>query len=119
MKACAIPIDRGFMNWPPDFNAELRRRADLELGIARDPKLLLGALVRYAESVTAFASDCAWLHEPRNANTGESVHIPVVLFKRQEEFLLWLQERYTTRIAYAVSLLSVRILARLRPTMHQ
>jgi phage terminase large subunit len=90
------------MDWPPDFQAELRRRATLELAVARNPELLRGAMARYAESVTAFASDCAWLHEPRNANIGEPVVIPVVLFPRQAEFLDWLAERYRSRTSAPV-----------------
>jgi phage terminase large subunit len=90
------------VDWPPNYTAELRRRADLELGVARNPALLEGALARYAESVTAFASDCAWLHEPRNANVGEPVLVPVVLFPRQAEFLEWLAERYRTRTSAPV-----------------
>jgi hypothetical protein len=84
-------------DWPPNYVGELRRRAYLELAVARNPELLRGAMARYAESATAFASDCAWLHEPRNANIGEPVVIPVVFFPRQADFLDWLAERYCTR----------------------
>jgi phage terminase large subunit len=85
------------LDWPPNYIAELQRRINLETAIARDPVLLAGALAHYAENIAAFASDCCWLHEPRNANVNEPVLIPVVLFPRQEKFLNWLVERYRTR----------------------
>jgi phage terminase large subunit len=90
------------MDWPPNYTAELQRRANLERNVLSNSELLEGALARYAESVTAFAADCVYLAEPRNANKGDPVVIPLVLFPRQEEFLNWLVERYTTRTSAPV-----------------
>jgi hypothetical protein len=90
------------MDWPQNYIAELTRRAELELGITRNPQLLRGAFIKYATSVTDFANDACWIHEPRNANLNEPVFLPVVLFPRQEEFLNWLVERYRTRTSAPV-----------------
>jgi hypothetical protein len=90
------------MDWPRDYIGELKCRADLELGITRNPQLLKGALIKYAEDIVSFANDAAWIHEPRNANLGEPVYVPVVTFPRQAEFLTWLVERYRTRTSAPV-----------------
>ena len=87
------------MDWPPAYTQDLTRRATLELALTQDAKRLRGAQARYAEDICAFANDCCWLHEPRNANIGESVLIPVVLFPRQEEFLILLFSSATLSLA--------------------
>ena len=66
------------MEWPPDFSFELDRRLKLEHRLTAEPALLNGALLRYAEDPAAFISDCVYIYEPRNANTGEPVMLPVV-----------------------------------------
>jgi hypothetical protein len=58
------------VEWPPDFSAELDRRLKLEHRLTAEPALLNGALLRYAEDPAAFISDCVYLYEPRNANSG-------------------------------------------------
>jgi phage terminase large subunit len=85
------------MEWPPNYGGELDRRLRLEHRLTAEPDLLNGALLRYAQDPAAFISDCVYLHEPRNANTGEPVMLPVVLFPRQQEFIAWLHERFTTK----------------------
>ena len=90
------------MEWPPDFSAEFDRRLKLEHRLTAEPDLLAGALLRYAEDPAAFISDCVYIYEPRNANTGEPVMLPVVLFQRQREFIAWLHERFTTKTSAPV-----------------
>ena len=72
------------MEWPPDFSFELDRRLKLEHRLTAEPDLLGGALLRYAQDPAAFISDCVYIYEPRNANTGEPVMLPVVLGSRKE-----------------------------------
>ena len=50
----------------------------------------------------AFIGDCVYLYEPRHANVGEPVMLPVVLFQRQREFIEWLHERFTTKTSAPV-----------------
>ena len=90
------------MEWPPSFSAELDRRLKLEHRLTAEPDLLGGALLRYAQDPAAFISDCVYIYEPRNANTGEPVMLPVVLFPRQREFIAWLHERFTTKTSAPV-----------------
>jgi phage terminase large subunit len=84
------------VDWPKDFQGELRRRAQIELAVSRDPVLLRGAIAQYTDNIVTFVNDCCFISEPRNANSGEPTVIPVVPFPRQEEFLNWLVERYKT-----------------------
>ena len=90
------------MEWPPRFSDELDRRLKLEHRLTAEPELLNGALLRYAQDPAAFMSDCVYLYEPRNANSGEPVMLPVVLFQRQREFIEWLHERFTTKTSAPV-----------------
>jgi hypothetical protein len=71
------------MEWPPDYAGELDRRLKLEHRLTADRELLAGALLVYADNPAAFIGDCVYIYEPRNANTGEPVMLPVVLFPRQ------------------------------------
>ncbi len=90
------------MEWPPRYAEELDRRLKLEHKLTADSTLLGGALLQYAQSPADFISDCVYIYEPRNANTGEPVMLPVVLFKRQREFIEWLHERFTTKTSAPV-----------------
>ena len=90
------------MEWPPDFLGELDRRLKLEHRLTAERELLAGALLQYAQSPADFICDCVYLHEPRNANSGEPVMLPVVLFPRQREFIAWLHERFTTKTSAPV-----------------
>ncbi len=83
--------------WPPDYLGELQRRAELEKRLTAEPHLVKGAKFGYALSAADFISDCVYVHEPRNANTGEPVVIPVVLFPRQRQYIEWLTERFRTK----------------------
>jgi phage terminase large subunit len=90
------------MEWPPDFSAELDRRLKLEHKLTADRTLLEGALLQYAQSPVDFISDCVYIYEPRNANTGEPVMLPVVLFPRQREFIARLHNHFTTKTSAPV-----------------
>lgn len=90
------------MEWPPNYAGELDRRLKLEHKLTADRGLLAGALLAYAGDPAAFISDCVYLYEPRNANTGEPVMLPVVLFRRQHQFIAWLHERFTTKTSAPV-----------------
>ncbi len=90
------------MDWPLDYKGELARRLELERTITKSPVMLAGAKALYASSPAAFVSDCVWLYEPRNANRGEPVRIPAVLFDRQREFIEWMHERFTTKTSAPV-----------------
>ena len=65
------------MEWPPNYAGELDRRLKLEHRLTADRDLLAGALLQYAQSPADFISDCVYLYEPRHANVGEPVQLPV------------------------------------------
>jgi phage terminase large subunit len=90
------------LNWPPDFSLELDRRLKLEHRLTADKELLAGALLQYAASPADFISDCVYLSEPRNANQGDPVVLPCVLFERQRDFIAWLHERWATKTSAPV-----------------
>jgi phage terminase large subunit len=90
------------VEWPPNYGGELDRRLKLEHRLTADRELLAGALQVYAQDPAAFISDCVYLYEPRNANAGDPVMLPVVLFPRQREFIAWLHERFTTKTSAPV-----------------
>jgi phage terminase large subunit len=90
------------VQWPPHFQDELARRADLEHRLAADPRLQAGAKLAYSQSIAAFVSDCVWIAEPRNANADDPVKLPVVLFPRQQQFLEWMVERFQTKTSAPV-----------------
>lgn len=90
------------MEWPKDYSGELARRMELERQIKRDAVMLAGAKAFYRASPAAFVSDCVWLYEPRNANRGDPVRIPAVLFPRQREFIEWMLARFESRTSAPV-----------------
>jgi phage terminase large subunit len=90
------------MEWPTNYIGELARRAELEKTIASNPVMLAGAKALYTASPVAFISDCVWVFEPRNANRGEPIRIPVVPFPRQRDFIEWMKLRFDTRTSAPV-----------------
>jgi hypothetical protein len=57
------------MDWPPSYVAELKRRADLELAVARNPEPLRGAVAQYSQNIVSFVADCCFISEPRRMAT--------------------------------------------------
>ena len=91
------------MEWPPDFSGELDRRLKLEHRLTAEPALLNGALLRLCRGPGRLhLATASIIYEPRNANAGEPVMLPVVLFQRQREFIAWLHERFTTKTSAPV-----------------
>jgi phage terminase large subunit len=90
------------VEWPPRYADELDRRAKLMHRLSADPRMLSAALLRYAADPAAFIGDNCFIYEPRHANAGEPVTLPVVLFPRQREFVDWLRERFTTKTSAPV-----------------
>ena len=98
-----IPVTSpGTLSWPKNFRAELQRRANLEAQLLANPDLIPVAKARYRKDIVAFVNDCCWVVEPRNASRGHPTKIPVVTFKRQEEFLLWMVDRFETKTSAPV-----------------
>jgi hypothetical protein len=90
------------MDWPPDFQGELARRFDLERAVAEDGTGAIAAAAKAyyangADGLVAFVRDNCWVVEPRNANKGLPTKLPAVPFPRQEDYLRWLYERFSTR----------------------
>lgn len=89
------------MVWPPDMAGELTRRAKIMELLARAqveaPERFDKAMDVYRRDPVAFVEDFCVFVEPRNANKGLPVKIPVVPFPKQIEIIRWLHERYRSR----------------------
>lgn len=75
------------MNWPPDYVAELQRRARLLNHIRSEPGADVAANAYYANHLHAFVNDWGTTVDPRNARSKTPVVMPFMTFKRQDEFL--------------------------------
>lgn len=64
--------------------------------------MLAAAKEVYRRDIVAFVNDCCWVLEPRNAAKKLPTKIPVVTFPRQEDFLLWMVERFVTKTSAPV-----------------
>lgn len=89
--------------WPPDYAKVLAWRQQQLAKFEEDPALLESALAWYegrdliqaksadpkawAERAVAFINHWCDTHDPRLAGTGRSARLPLVLFRRQAEFV--------------------------------
>lgn len=90
-----IPADFDWMQPNYDVVYDARMSA---LNAIREPGFDLAALHDfYRENPTKFIDDWAMTADPRNAERGLPVVVPFILFKRQQEFIEWLHERWKSR----------------------
>jgi phage terminase large subunit len=87
-------------SWPPDYDAEVKRRHRLLVHLHRikDPKQMAGVFRFYgssAEGCIAFIEDWCETFDPRNAGTGRPTRMPFVLFPKQRELVEFLYNCYT------------------------
>jgi phage terminase large subunit len=93
-------LDRTRYNWPPDYDAEVRRRHALLVRLHRGgPKFVRGAIDYYAnsgaEGVVSFINDWCETFDPRNAATGLPTRMPFLLFPKQVELVEFLYACYS------------------------
>jgi len=87
----------GFDWKQPDYTEVYTHRLEM-LERIREPGYDLQALKDfYAEKPANFIHDWGMTSDPRNAERGLPVVVPFLLFKRQQEFIEWLHERWKAR----------------------
>ena len=83
----------GFDYKNPDYTevyADRLARAKL----LEDPRLVKALKVHYAANPWDFVNDWGMTFEPRNVERGLMTNIPFILWKRQEEYLRWMMDRW-------------------------
>lgn len=86
------------LDWKsPDYGAIFKARAK-RLQRIREPGFDLAALkAYYKDHWVEFITEWGMTFDPRNAEIGKPSVVPFVLFKRQEDYLDWLLERWRGR----------------------
>jgi hypothetical protein len=79
-------------NWNVDYVAELAERQSRLLRIRSDKRLLLGAKEYYKTHPLEFIEHWGVTYDPRNTVTDTPALIPFIPFKRQREFIQYLNE---------------------------
>lgn len=77
--------------WPPDYVRTYQWRATTLQGLRDDPAAMAGALAFYATHPGEFIDHWVDTYDPRNAGTGKPVYMPFRLFRRQWEFIDFLE----------------------------
>lgn len=90
-----IPFEFDFKN--PDYIAVFKWRAERLEKIRQDPSLLHNLRNFYRSNPHQFIIDWGTTYDPRNVDRGLPALIPFILFPRQEEFALWLIDRWKSR----------------------
>ena len=109
-KAKAAPPDRlsaespaperpeSALDWMrPDYDPIYRARLYRLVHLQRTPGLMPGVIEHYKTNPAQFIIDWGTTTDPRNAEIGQPVEIPFVLFPRQVEFIEWLHARWLAR----------------------
>lgn len=91
----AIPDWFDFKN--PDYDAIFKLRNERLTRLRAQPELLPPLLEHYRTNPVDFVNDWGMTFDPRNAEIGLQTVVPFLLFKKQEEFVLWLVERWRGR----------------------
>ncbi len=81
----------------PDYNKIYEIRSKRLQFLRDNPSHVESVKEFYRKEPVAFISDWGMTHDPRNLEVGLPATIPFVLFKKQEEFIWWLYERWTGR----------------------
>ena len=84
-------------DWAPDYEAVYRERAERLERIRVEPSLLPGLKAFYKDNPVQFIMDWGMTFDPRNAEVGLPTTMPFLLFPKQQEFIVWLRERWLGR----------------------
>lgn len=87
----------GFSFDNPDYAAVFLARAKNLERLRQDPENINSVKEYYKKNPVAFINDWGITFDPRNADVGLPTLMPFILFKRQEEFVDWLVERWLAR----------------------
>jgi hypothetical protein len=80
------------MIWPPDYHAEVARRAQIDDAVMATADPVATAYRFYSKRPGRFVTDCCVTYDPRNAGTNRPTTMPFVMFQRQHDLIdeLWL-----------------------------
>ncbi len=76
--------------WPIDHVGVLAWRQRQVLRLRERPELIAGAIEYYHDEPVDFINHWCDTYDPRNAATGKPTRIPLILFKRQAELVMFL-----------------------------
>ena len=76
--------------WPIDYVGVLAWRQRQVLRLRERPELIPGAVAYYHEHPVEFINHWCDTYDPRNASSGKPTRIPLILFKRQAELVMFL-----------------------------
>ena len=78
-------------DWNPDYTQIFMERHERINQIKRDPFLLYGAREYYKNNPKCFINDWAITYDPRNTANDLPTKLPFILFKKQDEFIDFLE----------------------------
>lgn len=81
----------------PDYEAIYKTRSERLKRIRDNPEILPGIKEHYRNNPVDFINDWGMTFDPRNAEIGLPTLIPFLLFKKQADFIDWLQNRWKGR----------------------
>lgn len=85
-------------NWiTPDYDPICRDRAKRLENIRADPLILPALKEYYKTRPVEFINDWGFTFDPRNIEVGLPAVVPFLLFPKQEEFILWVRDRWQGR----------------------
>ncbi|NRA92428.1 MAG: TerL protein [Psychroserpens sp.] len=87
-----LPFKFDFKN--PDYVEVFQYRVELLKRIRKDNSILPVLRAHYKNDICQFINDWGVTYDPRNVERGLPATIPFVLMPRQEEWILWLIERW-------------------------
>ena len=83
------------MDWKqPDYAAVFKERAERLDRLRKDPSLLQAAKIYYKTAPWDFITDWGVTYDPRKLIDGGLANVPFLLWRRQREYLEWLEGRY-------------------------
>ncbi len=77
-------------DWPIDYVDVFAWRQQQVLRLRKSPKLIIGAFEYYANHPVEFINHWVNTYDPRNAGKTVPAKMPMVMFKRQEDLVLYL-----------------------------
>ena len=84
-------------NWPPDYEAVFAERTVRLKRLRANLEILTGLKEYYKSRPAEFINDWGMTFDPRNAEIGQAVTLPFILFPKQDEFIGWLHDRWLAR----------------------
>jgi phage terminase large subunit len=91
-----LPFPFDFKN--PDYNAVFEWRIERLRRIREGgPDVVAALRTYYRDNPAQFIIDWGMTSDPRNVERGLPAYLPFLLFPKQEEYIHWLMERWTSR----------------------